>query len=297
MRTHNPAVWLRRAGVLMVALAAAGLFNVTISRNAAAQDPGVDQQLVQQGNNLYQENCARCHGGTGLGVDSDEAAAGPALINVGAASVDFMIASGRMPAESQYDPLIRREPAFDDTERAALIAYITQLPIPDTMTDAEIESAGISLEPGAPIPDIRGWEDADLGTGRALFTSNCAACHGPTAAGIAVGQNDVSSNLAGVPPLQIAEAVRSGPGVMPVFGEEVLPQEELDAVVHWVVNLPDRQTPGGLALGRSGPVSEGMLAWVIGMGLLGVVVYLLGERIGTTDPTPDDVEVTDGGNA
>ncbi len=131
----------------------------------------------------------------------------------------------------------------------------------------------------------------------ALFTSNCAACHGPTAAGIAVGQQDVSSNLAGIPPLQIAEAIRSGPGVMPVFGEEVLPQEELDAVVHWVVTLPDRSSPGGVALGRSGPVSEGLIAWVIGMGVLGVAVYLLGERIGTTDPTPDDVSVNDGGDA
>lgn len=294
MTTDQPAVWLRRSGQVMVALAIAALFSAVVAMGAAAQDPAVDQQLVQQGNNLYQENCARCHGGTGLGVVSDEAAAGPPLINVGAASVDFMVASGRMPAESQYDSLQRRDPAFDDTERAALVAYITQLPIPDTMTDEEIEAAGIPLEPGPGIPDIRGWEDADLGLGRALFTTNCAACHGPTAAGIAVGRDDVSSNLEGVPPLQIAEAIRSGPGVMPVFGDEVLPQEELEAVVHWVINLPERQSPGGLAVGRSGPVSEGMIAWVLGMGLLGVAVYLLGERIGTTDPR-DDVEAGDGG--
>lgn len=296
MRTHTPAAWLRRTGLVLVALALAGMFNLAITSNASAQDDPVDPQLVQQGNTLYQEYCARCHGGTGLGVVSDEAAAGPPLINVGAASVDFMIASGRMPAESQYDPLIRREPAFDGTERAALVAYVTQLEIPSNMTEEEVEAAGIPMQPGAPIPDIAGWEDANLADGRALFTTNCAACHGPTAAGIAVGQQDVSSNLEGVPPLQVAQAIRTGPGVMPVFGDQALPQEELEATVAWVMNLPERESPGGINVGRSGPVTEGLLAWVIGMGLLGVAVYVLGERIGTTDPVADEAVSTEGGD-
>ena len=296
MTTRTSARWLRRAGFVLIALALAGLMNIVVNANASAQDDQVDPQLVQQGNTLYQENCARCHGGTGLGVVSDEAAAGPPIINVGAASVDFMIASGRMPAESQYDPLIRREPAFNDTERQALVAYVTQLEIPDNLTVEEAEALGISAQPGPGIPDISGWEDADLAEGRALFTTNCAACHGPTAAGIAVGQNDVSSNLAGVPPLQVAQAIRSGPGVMPVFSDEVFTQEELDATVAWVINLPERESPGGINVGRSGPVTEGLLAWVIGMGLLGVAVYVLGERIGTTDPT-DEAVPTEGDGA
>lgn len=296
MTTRTSARWLRRAGFVLIALALAGLMNIVVNANASAQDDQVDPQLVQQGNTLYQENCARCHGGTGLGVVSDEAAAGPPIINVGAASVDFMIASGRMPAESQYDPLIRREPAFNDTERQALVAYVTQLEIPDNLTVEEAEALGISAQPGPGIPDISGWEDADLAEGRALFTTNCAACHGPTAAGIAVGQNDVSSNLAGVPPLQVAQAIRSGPGVMPVFSDEVFTQEELDATVAWVMNLPERESPGGISVGRSGPVTEGLLAWVIGMGLLGVAVYVLGERIGTTDPT-DEAVPTEGDGA
>jgi ubiquinol-cytochrome c reductase cytochrome c subunit len=294
--TRTSARWLRRTGFVLIALALAGLMNLVVNANASAQDEQADPQLVQQGNTLYQENCARCHGGTGLGVVSDEAAAGPPLINVGAASVDFMIASGRMPAESQYDSLIRREPVFNDTERQALVAYVTQLEIPDNLTVEEAEALGIPDEPGPGIPDISDWEDGDLAEGRALFTANCAACHGPTAAGIAVGQNDVSSNLAGVPPLQVAEAIRSGPGVMPVFSDEVLTDEELDATVAWVMNLPERESPGGINVGRSGPVTEGLLAWVIGMGLLGVAVYVLGERIGTTDPDEESVS-TDGGGA
>lgn len=142
MRTDRTASWMRRTGLVLVTLALAALSNLALSTNASAQDDQVgqvDQQLVQQGNALWQENCARCHGANGLGVISDEAAAGPAIINVGAASVDFMIASGRMPAESQFDPLTRRSPAFDDTQRAALVAYVTQLQIPDSMTPAEVK--------------------------------------------------------------------------------------------------------------------------------------------------------------
>jgi ubiquinol-cytochrome c reductase cytochrome c subunit len=55
-------------------------------------------------------------------------------------------------------------------------------------------------------------------------------------------------------------------------------REDLEAVVRWVVDLRDRESPGGVSLGRSGPVSEGFIAWVVGLGLLGVVMYLLGER-------------------
>mgnify|MGYP006216610145 CR=1 FL=1 len=41
---------------------------------------------------------------------------------------------------------------------------------------------------------------------------------------------------------------------------------------------------------RSGPVTEGVIAWVIGFGLLGVVMYLLGEKAGDTPShgDPDD---------
>ena len=99
--------------------------------------------------------------------------------------------------------------------------------------------------------------------------TNCAACHGPTAAGIAVGQNDVSSNLEGVPPLEVAEAIRSGPGVMPVFSDDVLPEEDLKAVTNWVISLREREAPGGLSVGRSGPVSEGFVAWLV----VGIIIY------------------------
>lgn len=248
--------------LLLVVLA--GSLNLAV---AIAQDPGeppLDPQLVEVGDELFQTNCAMCHGSNGTGLDQEGPAGGPSLVGVGPASVDFMIRTGRMPMENQHDRLRRGPAHFDETERAALVAYV----------------ASLAPGEGPEIPDVSDLESADLARGFEDFTTNCAACHGPTAAGVAVGQRDVSSNLAVATPLEIAEAIRTGPGVMPVFSEDVLPQEDLEAVTAWVVELRDRQTPGGISVGRSGPVSEGFIAWLVGLGLLGIVMYLLGEKSG-----------------
>jgi hypothetical protein len=74
---------------------------------------------------------------------------------------------------------------------------------------------------------------------------------------------------------------------MPRFLEDTMDEEELLAVTAWVMDLRDRESPGGWSFGRSGPVAEGFLAIVLGLGLLGVIMYLLGER------THDDDEARD----
>lgn len=263
---------MRRTGIVLLLAVLAGSINLAV---AVAQDggdaPELDPQLVERGDELFQTNCAMCHGSNGTGLDQDGPAGGPSLIGVGPASVDFMIRSGRMPMENQHDRLRRGPAQFDATDRAALVAYVS------------------SLAPGEgpEIPDVAGWETADLARGLEQFTTNCAACHGPTAAGVAVGQRDVSSNLDAASPVEIAEAIRTGPGVMPVFGDDVLGEEDLEAVTAWVMELRDRDTPGGISVGRSGPVSEGFIAWLVGLGLLGIVMYLLGEKAGDREATDE----------
>jgi ubiquinol-cytochrome c reductase cytochrome c subunit len=262
---------LRRSGIVLLLAVLAGSLNLAV---AVAQDEGgasLDPELVERGDQLFQTNCAMCHGSNGTGLDQEGPAGGPSLIGVGPASVDFMIRSGRMPMDNQNDRLRRGPAQFDDTDRAALVAYVT------------------SLAPGEgpAIPDVSGWQSADLARGLEQFTTNCAACHGPTAAGVAVGQRDVSSNLDVASPLEIAEAIRTGPGVMPVFGGDVLGEEDLEAVTAWVMELRDRESPGGISVGRSGPVSEGFIAWLVGLGLLDIVMYLLGEKAGDTEATDE----------
>lgn len=277
MTLHRCRLLLRRSGVVLLLVVLAGAVNLAVSwaqedEAPSAQDP--DPQLVDRGDQVFSRHCATCHGDRGRGIDQEGPSGGPPLVGVGAASVDFMLRTGRMPMEDQRHALTRGPARFDETDRAALVAYVTSL-APD--------------QEGPEIPDVSGWESADLARGLELFTNNCAACHGPTAAGIAVGQNDVSSNLDVASPIEIAEATRTGPGVMPVFSDDVMSQEDLEAVTAWVVHLRDRESPGGLSVGRSGPVSEGFVAWLVGIGLLGIVMYLLGEKAG--DRPHDEVDV------
>jgi ubiquinol-cytochrome c reductase cytochrome c subunit len=66
----------------------------------------------------------------------------------------------------------------------------------------------------------------------------------------------------------VGEAIRTGPGVMPVFGTGQISDEGLDEVAAYLVYLREDAAPGGLTLGGSGPFVEGYVAWVVGIGLL-----------------------------
>jgi ubiquinol-cytochrome c reductase cytochrome c subunit len=81
-------------------------------------------------------------------------------------------------------------------------------------------------------------------------------------------------------PMQIAEAVRTGPDVMPRFGPKMLDDTALGDVIEYVGYLQHgKYNPGGLQLANWGPVSEGFIGWVAGIGLLVLFV----RRIGTTE--------------
>ncbi|MDX1510323.1 MAG: c-type cytochrome [Nitriliruptorales bacterium] len=257
--SRRRAPWPRRAALIPLILALAGVGQLLMAAPVTAQGN------VSRGATLYGTSCALCHGENARGSDD-----GPSLIGVGAASVDFMLRTGRMPLEDPDEPMRRGPQQVSDADREALVAWIA------------------SLSEGPEIPDVSGIANADLARGLELFTSNCAACHGPTAAGVAVGQRDVSSDLDVAEPIEIAEAIRTGPGVMPVFGEELIDDQDLQAITAWVLDLRERAAPGGAAIGRSGPVTEGFVAWLVGFGLLTIVMYLLGDK------ATDDEEGEDG---
>jgi ubiquinol-cytochrome c reductase cytochrome c subunit len=80
---------------------------------------------------------------------------------------------------------------------------------------------------------------------------------------------------------------------MPVFSPEVLDDHDLDSMIRYLLFLRDRPQPGGIQLGRSGPVTEGLVAWFVGLGLMLVMAYFIGERRepdGTTDEVVPSIE-------
>ena len=65
----------------------------------------------------------------------------------------------------------------------------------------------------------------------------------------------------------------TGPQQMPVFSDEVLTPEDKRAIIGYLNALHERPADGGLALGGLGPVSEGLWAWIIGLG--GLVCFAI----------------------
>jgi ubiquinol-cytochrome c reductase cytochrome c subunit len=180
------------------------------------------------------------------------------LIGVGAAAVDFMLTTGRMPMADPTQPMLRQPPRFSRAEIDALIRYVA------------------SVAPGGPPIPIVHPDRGELASGGRLFAENCAPCHGANGQGAAVAQGEVAPSLHEATPTQIAEAVRIGPGPMPKFGDRVIDAGDLDALVRYVLFLRQAPDRGGLSLGHEGPVIEGFVAWLLGLGLLLAAVRLIG---------------------
>jgi ubiquinol-cytochrome c reductase cytochrome c subunit len=78
--------------------------------------------------------------------------------------------------------------------------------------------------------------------------------------------------------IRVAEAIRVGPGLMPQFPASALTDQQVADIVTYVQALPARENDGGWGIGDLGPVAEGTFGWVVGVGLLLLVIRLLGKR-------------------
>jgi ubiquinol-cytochrome c reductase cytochrome c subunit len=208
-----------------------------------------------EGKQLYEERCATCHGEQGQGT-----ATAPPISGLGPAWYDFMLSTGRMPVDRPVVQAGRKSAAFTRPQIDALIAYLVSLP-----------PGG-----GVPIPAV----DAALGNlpqGQSVFELNCAPCHGTTGNGGAVGPQ-VAPSLHVATPTQIAEAVRIGPGAMPPFDVRTLTQQDLDSLVRYVLYLRAPLNAGGAGLGHYGPIIEGFVGLLVGLGALVLVIRYIGSR-------------------
>ncbi len=220
--------------------------------------PARGQETTTQGEaaigpELYQRNCASCHGNRGEGSFR-----GPSLIGVGAASADYWLRSGRMPLAAPDAEAKRSEPAFSDAQIRELVAYIA------------------SLGDGPEIPEVD-LAAVDLAAGGELYRLNCAACHNWDGKGGALVNRGNAPPLHPVPARQLAEAVRIGPGAMPEFTEQQLDEEELNDVVAYAEYLRTPRDAGGYGLAHWGPATE-TLAGFVGMTFLVLLTAWLGER-------------------
>jgi len=233
--------------------------------------------MVARGRRLFVTGCSSCHGVEGRGVRAPNGAVrGPSLEHSGAAAAYYYLHTGRMPLGDSEEAPVRKRPSFTGPEMDALVAYVA------------------SLGKGPAVPKVN-VDGGDLSQGGELFRANCAACHSASGAGGALSYGRAAPALQQAEPLEVGSAVRIGPGQMPRFGRQTISDRELSSVARYVEYLRRPEDPGGLALGRIGPIPEGFLIWVFGIGLLLVVVAWIGKRDRPlTDASPTVTEpVTD----
>ncbi len=247
----------RFSGLIMIGLALTvmgGLYSLASPSRAVAQ-AGTAPEDIAEGKKLYDKSCISCHGRNLQGVTSR----GPSLLGAGGAAVDFQVGTGRMPAARQEAQNPRKKPMFDDKQTKQLAAYVQ------------------SIGGGPDIPTV-GGTDGDLAQGGRLFRGNCASCHNFAGKGGALSSGKAAPSLDKATPTQIYEAMLTGPQNMPVFGDnQISPQEKLD-IITYIESLNAERDPGGFGLGRLGPVPEGLVGWVIGIGLLMLVTLWIGVK-------------------
>jgi ubiquinol-cytochrome c reductase cytochrome c subunit len=211
--------------------------------------------LVSAGQFLYENHCSSCHGADGTGTSQ-----GPNIIGLGPASYDFMMSTGRMPLAQPGAQAVRKPPVLTPAQIRAITAFL------------------VSRAPGTgvPIPNVHPGAGS-LSEGQSIFELNCAPCHGATGNGGAVGLQ-TAPTLRHATPTQIGEAVRIGPGTMPVFDSTVVSDQQLNSLVRYVLYLRQPENKGGLSLNLGGPVVEGFVGLAIGLGAIMIVMRFIGGR-------------------
>ena len=111
--------------------------------------------------------------------------------------------------------------------------------------------------------------------GGQIFLTNCTACHNFEGSGGAMPRGGYAPKIRGVDPKYIYEAMLTGPQAMDTFSNGNLSPEEKRDVIAYLGSLEESPGYGGFGLGGLGPVSEGLFAWIVGIGsLVGVAVWI-----------------------
>lgn len=254
-------------GLLLSLFFAVMAFNV-----AHAQDVN-QQEMLQQGARLYEENCRVCHGENGTG-------------RVGATL-------------SKNWPSIRPDLAVENTirngvEGSVMPAWSTGNGGP--LTDDEInslvlyilswETGGLELmtpmpsptsrPPITPVPEVEG----NPNNGAVLYDQNCAMCHGMEGEGRIGATLDMAWPSIR-PDLTVENIIRNGVegSVMPAWSVDnggPLADEQIDDVVAYILTLSeDRGTPVFTPQPEPETMPSGWVGLVITVVLLAAIVGVI----------------------
>jgi ubiquinol-cytochrome c reductase cytochrome c subunit len=257
-RTRRRSKHRRRVGnvaALMVGLVLTGALYSVFSPAQAAPTQGTESAAEAAGRELYTRSCITCHGENLEGVPNR----GPSLIGVGEAAVYFQVHTGRMPLVRQEADAPDKPAVFSNEQIDQLMAYV------------QANGGGPTLPSG----DLR---DGDVAEGGELFRLNCASCHNFVGEGGALSAGKAAPSLKDANDLEIYTAMLTGPSNMPVFGDNQLTPEEKRSIINYVQTINSQADPGGAGAGRMGPVAEGLVIWVVGVGVLMFGIFWMGSK-------------------
>jgi ubiquinol-cytochrome c reductase cytochrome c subunit len=245
--------------VLLLGLVVLGGLYAAFAPPSRAQGGSVDED-VEAGRKIFAVTCATCHGLGGQGITGqDGKVLGPSLVGVGAAAVDFQVGTGRMPMAQPGAQVPRKNVVYTEEQIRQLAAFVA------------------SLGEGPAIPDAEHYDPAngEAAEGGEIFRTNCASCHNFAGQGGALSYGKYAPSLTGVEPKYVYEAMLTGPQAMPVFSDDVMTPEQKASIIAYLQGVQEEPNPGGLGIGRIGPVSEGLWGWLVGIGaLVGVAVWI-----------------------
>ena len=260
-RPRRTGGWRRRLGAslaLLIALTGVGaLYTVFASASNAEGTSNASAEDVAAGQSIYQTACITCHGANLEGVQGR----GPSLVGVGQAATYYQVSTGRMPVAQQGAQVPRKEPSYTDEQVEQIAAYVEQF------------GGG----PSIPSGDLRS-DSADLAEGGQLFRLNCAQCHGFSGKGAPLSAGKYAPGLELSTDKQIYGAMLSGPENMPVFNDNQLTPDQKTMVIDYIQTLKEQKDPGGAGIGRVGPVSEGLVIWIVGVGVLMGIILWIGRK-------------------
>ena len=249
--------WLAR---LLAAISIVfGAIGLTLVATATGQGTTPSAQAtanpnaIARGRALFVQACTTCHGFNAAGVPG----MGPSLIGAGAQAADFYLSTGRMPLNNPRDPPVRNPPAFNRAQIADLVAYV-----------------GALGGPPIPVVDPR---QGNLAHGFQEFALNCAGCHQIEGAG-GIVTGGIAPPLNRATAVQVVEALRTGPFLMPRFTAQQLSTYDANSIARYVLETQDPADRGGWGIGHIGPIPEGMVAWFIAFVALVLVARVIGER-------------------
>jgi ubiquinol-cytochrome c reductase cytochrome c subunit len=167
-----------------------------------------------------------------------------------------------MPAKEIGAEMPRKPSDFTQQQIYDIAAYVASLGGgPAIPTPAQVNPAG-----------------ADTALGEQLFSTNCAQCHGFAGAGGALTYGKYAPPLTASTPTQIYTAMLTGPEAMPVFGDGTITPAEKRDIIAYIISTRNEPNPGGLSLGRTGTTTEGLVAWLGGLGFLVLIAMWLTAR-------------------